>query len=100
MTWQIYAWDHSLKPWSLFSNGTHNLGLAHFNILEHFVHDLQKTESNVENLTSYRLLSSFLSHELTTRWPDTLQIQFQIRIFQKSEKIEIFVSPWIHQVKL
>lgn len=100
MTWQTYNWERALKPWSLFSNASHNLRLAHYNVLEHFVSDLQTFDKDVETLTTYKLLRSFLVLDLLQRWPDTLKIQFQIRILQNGQKSELFSSPWIDKESL
>lgn len=95
MTWQKYSWDHEPSAIGILFNPNHNLSLAHYNIVEHFVSDIQTDFKALESYSSYKLLCSFLGEDFFQRWPDTSQFQFKIVVHKESEKIDLFTSAWI-----
>ncbi len=99
MTWQKWSIEKELSPVGLFFNADLNLSLAHYNIVEHFITDLQVEGVDTEQLTSYKLLKSFLMVDLTERWSNTVQFQFKILVYKDSKPTDLFASPWIQVEK-
>ncbi len=100
MAWQKYSWEREPSAIGILFNPSHNLSLAHYNIVEHFVTDIQEDPIAFEKMTSYKLLRSFLIEDLQERWPDTTIFQFKVIIHKGSEKIDLFTSSWITVNKL
>lgn len=95
MTWQKFPWDREPSAIGILFNPDHNLALAHYNIVEHFVSDIQKDFKRLESYSSYKLLCSFLSEDLFHRWPNTLQFQFKIVVRNETGNSDFFTSSWI-----
>lgn len=99
MTWQKWRLEKELSPVGLFFNPEINLSLAHYNIFEHFIADLQFADTGAEHLTSYKLLRSLLSVDLTARFPDTVQFQFKVMAIKESKPIDLYTSSWVQVEK-
>jgi hypothetical protein len=88
---------------SLFFNPHHNLILAHQNLIEHFVTELQDltqlqerpSVEEIETLTTFPMLVSWIQWRLqdSENPPPTLQFKIVAVTTQKSQ--DLFVSHWL-----
>ena len=104
--WQLVSFEQS-RTWpqffvGLIFNPTLNEALAQFNIIEHFVQDLQeykKTETfsenfNISNLTTYKMLITLLKIKMKSLSQQTHKssLQFQIIARSSTEILEVYCS--------
>lgn len=90
-TWTPFNFNQRRRPGQIFFNPHFNLALAHISIIQHFVHDLQ-SDKNVESLTSFRLLKSFVETYLSEQNIKSNSAQFKIVAQRATETLELFTS--------
>lgn len=106
--WQRISFAEERYRPSLFFNARLNLHLAHQNLAEHFVSDLQELQKQnsqpssdeIQNLASFRLLDSWVQWKLSRFFetPDTYQ--FKIVAIGSDHKEDLFISHLIRRKTL
>ena len=96
-SWQKINFDQKHTPLGLFANSKCNLSLAQFNTIEHFAIDVQEqaTGSKITDLTTYHLLKSLLATKISEMGLTPTEFQFKVSAISPTEKIDLYISPWI-----
>ncbi len=97
--WNKIDFSQTRQPLSFFINPEANLAMAHVNIIEHFVSDLQDSpKTNPLELRTYPLLSSLILEKVKLYEFDASSLQFRI-LARKGKEIEPLFYSNILKVK-
>jgi hypothetical protein len=103
LKWEQISFDQKRTPLSLLINPSCNLALAQVCLLEHFARDIQELQeqaellasSEVQSLTTFKMVSSLLKSKLQEYELETGAIQFKIVACGATDKVDVYISDWI-----
>lgn len=103
LKWEKISFDQKRTPLSLFVNPSCNLALAQVCLLEHFARDIQELQqqdqllasSEVQSLTSFKMVTSLLKSKLQDYELESAAIQFKIVACGTADKVDVYISDWI-----
>lgn len=101
--WTPVSFRQTRQFLSLFLNTETNLALAHINILEHFAEDIQVLKahdpmihsSDVQRLTTFKMVKSLLQIKLQDFELPSQTVQFKVLARNPDDVVDLYVSDWI-----
>lgn len=101
--WTRVQMNSTHQPFGLIFNAEHNHRLALVGTVEHFVSDInnrqqdhnQVSYEDLQSLTSFKILTSFLFYQINQNKFLSNSFQFRILACGPTEEIEIFISEWL-----
>lgn len=104
--WETLSFEIERNTFGLLLNPYGNMALAKFNILEHFVEEIQTliaqnaqvSSQDLQKKVTYLMLVEILKQELAGYGLNQGVFQFKVTALKNSEEVDLFFSEWISLV--